>query len=283
MLSNAELGNAIRSATPGAREMWLWWLGQHGFVLKTAAATIYADAYLDPHPDRLVSPLLEAAAVTDADFVLGTHDHDDHIDRAAWPALAAASPAARFVVPALLLPRLADELGIARERFTGLDDGRTVDFGAVRISAVAAAHEFPDRDPDSGLHPYLGYIVEAAGCTVYHAGDTCLYEGLLAKLRQWRFDVVLLPINGRDAARLAAGCIGNMTYQEAVDLAGALRPGLAVPTHYDMFAGNTADPALFEDYMHVKYPDCEVRVCNYGEAVRVGAASACTGQGADGS
>ncbi|MGA2618579.1 MAG: hypothetical protein ABSF26_13280 [Thermoguttaceae bacterium] len=95
--------------------------------------------------------------------------------------------------------------------------------------------------------------------------DTCLYEGMQAGLRRWPLDLALLPINGRDAKRLAANCIGNMTYQEAADLAGAIRPGLTVPTHFDMFATNCEDPQLFVDYMRIKYPRLATRVLRHGQ------------------
>ena len=60
-----------------------------------------------------------------------------------------------------------------------------------------------------------------------------------------------------------------MTYQEAVDLAGAIHPRVVVPTHYDMFAGNLEDPKLFVDYLNVKFPDLTAHVCRYGEKVEV--------------
>lgn len=124
----------------------------------------------------------------------------------------------------------------------------------VKISAVAAAHEFLDYDPVTGLYPYLGLIFEGNGVTVYHAGDCCIYEGLQTKLRKWSIDLAMLPINGRDAKRLKNNCIGNMTYQEAADLAGALNPSVTIPAHYDMFAMNSINPKLFLDYMKIKYP-----------------------------
>ena len=65
----------------------------------------------------------------------------------------------------------------------------------------------------------------------------------------------LIPINGRDARRLLRNCIGNMTYQEAADLAGDVQPGLVIPGHWDMFADNSADPDLFKDYLKAKYKD----------------------------
>jgi L-ascorbate metabolism protein UlaG (beta-lactamase superfamily) len=109
------------------------------------------------------------------------------------------------------------------------------------------------------------YVIESNGCVLLHAGDTCVYEGLLTKLRRWRFDAVMLPINGRDARRFRANCLGNMTFQEAADLAGELSPALTIPAHYDMFAFNAADVNEFTDYMTVKYPHLPTRVLRYGE------------------
>jgi len=270
MLTGDELIRDIDAYEATDAEFGLWWLGQHGFVVKLRSATVYVDPYLSDNPARQTPPLLRPDEVTNADLILGTHDHGDHIDRGAWPVLAARSPNARFVVPELLRETLWRELHMPPERFAGLDDGRSIDVHGLRITGVAAAHEFLDAEATTGLHPYLGYVIEADGCAIYHAGDTCAYEGLQTKLRKWRFDLMMLPINGRDAARLSAGCIGNMTYQEAADLAGPLRPGLTVPAHYDMFAGNGEDPRLFIDYMRVKYPHLAVRRCQHGRRVVVG-------------
>lgn len=243
----------------------LWWMGQHSFILKMGQTVLYLDPFLSPMERRQVPPMLAPAQVVNANLILGTHDHIDHIDRAVWPEIAQASPRAKFVVPALLLPALADELGTDRGRFVAMDDGVTFRGGEVAISAIPAAHEFLDRDAASGRYPYLGYIIEGGGLCVYHAGDTCLYEGQLSRLRRWRLDVAILPINGRDARRLAANCIGNMTYQEAADLAGALQPGLTIASHFDMFMFNSEDPQLFLDYMRVKYPALGACTCRHGQ------------------
>jgi len=80
---------------------------------------------------------------------------------------------------------------------------------------------------------------------------------------------MFVPINGRDAVRLSSNTIGNMTYQEAVDLAGALQARLVVPAHYGMFAHNSEDPQLFADYLTVKYPDRHCWIGEPGEAVRI--------------
>ncbi len=257
----------VNSFEPRAGQCGLWWLGQHGYIVKTGGVTLYIDAYLSPEQRRRVEPLLEPAQVTNADWVLGSHDHADHIDRPAWPGMAEASPQARFVVPERVREGLTDVLAIPAERFVGLDDGVSVESDGLRITAIAAAHELLRPDPETGRHPFLGFVIEAGGCTLYHAGDTCIYEGLHARLRQWHIDVALLPINGRDAKRLAAGCIGNMTYQEAADLAGAIEPGLTLPGHYEMFEANREDPQLFLDYMAVKYPHLKTLGPRHGDRI----------------
>ena len=83
--------------TPG--QCALWWLGQHSYVLKMGAAVVYIDLFLTPTPGRRVAPMLQASQIVNADLILGTHDHLDHIDREHWPALAAVSVAMEMVVP----------------------------------------------------------------------------------------------------------------------------------------------------------------------------------------
>jgi L-ascorbate metabolism protein UlaG (beta-lactamase superfamily) len=150
---------------------------------------------------------------------------------------------------------LAKDLGIPYERFIAAEDGTVIVHNGLKISGIAAAHEFLDRNPQTGQYPYMGYVIEGNGISAYHSGDCCIYEGLLGKLQKWeRIDAAFLPINGRDAKRYSRNCIGNMTYQEAVDLAGELHPKMVIPVHYDMFKGNLEDPSLFADYLAVKYP-----------------------------
>ena len=254
---------------PRHGEAAVWWLGQHSFVVKTLGAVLYFDPFLSPLPGRRIAPLLKPSDVTHATFIFGSHDHADHIDRGVWPALAAASPRALFVVPELLRAMLSLQLKIPAGRFAGIDDGMTVRRGGVRITGVASAHELLQPDPKTGQYPCLGFVVKAGGCTLYHSGDCCLYEGLQTALRRRPLDVAFLPINGRDAQRLASGCLGNMTYQEAADLAGALAPGVTIPAHFDMFDGNREDPKLFAAYMRVKYPGLSVQIPQYGRRLVV--------------
>ena len=231
----------------------VWRLGQMGMLLKMGGVLLCVDYYASDSRDRLVPPPVPAEEMEGVTAFLGTHDHLDHIDRAAWKIWAGRCPDALFVFPAAHRLSLREE-GIPAERCRCLNDGESCRIGHVTVNAIAAAHEFLARDPETGQYPCLQYVIEGNGLRVYHAGDTVRYEGMLPKLQRFgRIDAALLPINGRDAVRYRRGCIGNMTFQEAADLAGELRPGLVIPGHWDMFADNPGDPAAFSDYLDAKY------------------------------
>lgn len=265
-----ELWERIQASQVPRGSARVWFMGQHGFVIKLANKLICIDLYLSENESRLVPPPVAPAEVRGADMIIGTHDHIDHIDRPIWPALAAASPGATFIVPELVREGVCRDLGLDGTRVVGLDDHRHVTLGPIKLSAIPSAHEFLNRDPETGLHPFLGIVIEADGVAIYHAGDTCLYEGLHANLRRWQhLDAMLIPINGRDAWRYKKNVLGNMTFQEAADLAGTIKPGVAVPTHFDMFAFNPGDPQAFADYVEAKYPGLPVQIPRVGESFDV--------------
>jgi L-ascorbate metabolism protein UlaG (beta-lactamase superfamily) len=268
MLTGRNLIQDVDSTTLSAGECAFWWMGQLSYILKVAGAVLYLDPYLSPSKARITPPLLKPEEVTNASVIAGTHDHGDHIDRPVWPALAQASPKAKFVLPELLRQKMAAALKIPEDRFVGLDDSKTAEIAGVRLTGVAAAHELLDRDAASGRYPYLGYVIEADGLRIYHAGDTCKYEGLETKLKRFPVvDLAFLPINGRDAVRFRSNCIGNMTYQEAVDLAGAVGVRLVVPSHWDMFKNNSEDPQKFVDYLAAKFPKVRTLIPKHGQRV----------------
>ena len=232
----------------------LWWLGQMGFLIKMGDDVLCVDYFASGYPGRQVPPLIPAGEMEGIQAFLGTHDHLDHIDHGAWKIWAKCCPETPFVFPAAHLQSVMED-GIDKKRCRGLNDGESCRIGEVTVHAIASAHEFLSRDPATGLYPFLQYIIEGNGVRIYHAGDTLRYEGMLAKLQSFgTIDAAILPINGRDGTRYRRDCIGNMTFQEAADLAGELKPGFVIPGHWDMFADNPGDPEAFADYLDAKYP-----------------------------
>jgi L-ascorbate 6-phosphate lactonase len=268
MLIGKELVDDIASYRGKSCEIAFWWLGQMGFAIRMGELTLYIDPYLEESPERQISPLLAANDIKDADYVFGSHGHSDHLDRIAWSAIHSNSRRTKFVVPKLLVLSLSKELSIPLENIVGMDDGVVYEDGRIKVTGIASAHELLSPEPRTGLHPSLGFIIERDGCKIYHSGDTCKYDGLEKRLVEvGNIDVMFIPINGRDARRYRAGCIGNMDFREAVDLVGMVRPRLGVPAHYEMFEGNSENPMAFAEYLEAKYPERQFWIGAHGTRV----------------
>ena len=249
----------------------LWWMGQMGLWIKLGSTLVSVDYFATVIPERRTPPPVPAEEVADVQLFLGTHDHLDHIDHACWRIWRDICPEARFVFPEAHRTAVRED-GIDDSRLIGMNSGEAARIGEITVRAVAAAHEFTEQDPETGLYPHLQYVIEGNGVRIYHAGDTVRYEGMLPALKALGpFDAALVPVNGRDAKRYRENCIGNMTFQEAVDLIGELRPGLAIPGHWDMFAHNSENPAAFADYLAAKYGDgVPCRIPIVGETILIG-------------
>ncbi len=124
-----------------------------------------------------------------------------------------------------------------------VNDGDSVRVSeSLEVRVIASAHEVLQTNA-RGEHHFLGFILRAAGVTLYHAGDCVVHDELAQRLREQGVDVALLPVNGRSEALTARGVPGNMSFAEARDLCASAGIGLMVPHHFGMFAFNTADPA----------------------------------------
>ena len=135
----------------------------------------------------------------------------------------------------------ANRLQLPPERLTGISVNRSVQVGSFLFHPIPSAHETVEYDA-AGNSRYIGLAVQAGPWTFYHSGDTVRYPGMAEGLRQWRIDLALLPINGRDPVR---GVAGNLTGTEAAQLAHDIQARLAVPCHYEMFEFNSATPDEF--------------------------------------
>jgi L-ascorbate metabolism protein UlaG (beta-lactamase superfamily) len=116
----------------------------------------------------------------------------------------------------------------------------------IHIHAVPAKHEEFDKDPQRG-YPYLSYVINIDGISMFHAGDTIPYDGQVERVKKHRIDLAFLPVNGRDELRHKFDLAGNFTCEEAVRFALDIKARLTIPMHYDMFTINTADINKFRE------------------------------------
>lgn len=267
----AELAQEIATTVVPGGALSIWWLGQSGFVVKSSRATLVIDPYLSdslthkyadsPRPHvRMTALAMEPQSLAPLDLVLCSHKHSDHMDGDTLRPLLAANPSALVGLPACLAAH-AQEIGVPEPRQHPLVAGDVLSRAGFHVRAVPSAHEALDTD-ERGRHLFLGFVIECAGVRLYHSGDSVVFPGLVDHLGSAPFDVLFLPINGRDPAR---GVPGNMTAAEAVDLARAIKPRFIVPHHYDMFTFNTVPVSVFESEAARLPANVVARVLRCGE------------------
>jgi L-ascorbate metabolism protein UlaG (beta-lactamase superfamily) len=186
---------------------------------------------------------IRGAELTDVAWVFASHKHSDHLDPGTLPDLFRASPDARLVLPAALVDYAAG-LGLDRARLVGTRGDETIQAGALTVHPLPSAHPGLDYDETSG-YPFLGFVFQVDGLTLYHSGDTLVYDGLAERLKRFSIDIAFLPINGTDERRNQLHVPPNMNAAEAVALAREVGVKLVIPHHYDMFTFNTADVGEF--------------------------------------
>ena len=230
----------------------VWWLGQSGYLLQYKGKRALIDPYLSdsltkkyastdkPHV-RISERVIDPTLLPRIDLVSSSHNHTDHLDAETLIPVLEKNPACRIIIPEANRAFVADRIKIEISRPVGLNDGKEYKEDWISLTAIPAAHNEIDRDANGNCH-YLGYMIKIAGITIYHSGDTLLYEGMKDLIQEHAPHVALLPINGNDPTRKVAG---NLSSDEAVKLAKDCGIPCVVPCHYDLFAFNTADVNAF--------------------------------------
>lgn len=238
------------------KELKLYWLGQAGFLLDFPGSRIVIDAYLSNslnkkyhntrfEHERMIPPPIPPGSLVGVDWVMSTHGHTDHMDPETLPALFDSNPRARYIVPRSQLD-LALERGGPKERTIGIEVDESVALSdQLEVIAFPAAHEEEELDKQ-GCHRFLGFFFVGQGISILHSGDTVPFPGLTERLRHWRPQLALFPVNGRDEYRRVNGVPGNMTLEEASRYLSDELVGNVIGHHYGMFDFNTLD--LTEGY-----------------------------------
>lgn len=155
----------------------------------------------------------------DADIICITHDHYDHFSPEDIEK--AAKRDTVFVVPRSLAEKVPNGKVLCA--------GDSLAIQGVTITAVAAYNEGKPFHPrDNG---WLGYCVTMNAETLYVCGDT----DATPEAKAVKCDVLALPVGG----------IYTMDARQAAELAKAIDPKLALPTHYGSIVGSKKDAKRF--------------------------------------
>lgn len=204
--------------------MSIRYLGHSAFQVTSGGTTLLIDPFLTGNPKAAVS-----AADVEADVILLTHGHGDHLGDTVD---IAKRTGATVVAIVELANEIAGNLPDGHPHFDpNLGGTVTFDWGWVRL--VPAWHTAVS--PSGTPHTPAGLVINIGGKTIYHLGDTALFSDLALPGQRDRLDYAIVPIGGHytmdrhDAVR-------------AVELVGA--PNV-IPAHYDTFPPIETDAAAF--------------------------------------
>jgi L-ascorbate 6-phosphate lactonase len=226
----------------------LWFLGQAGYIIRSSGKTVIIDPYLSdsvarksPDFTRAYPPPM-APQELEADVILVTHDHLDHLDPDTLCAYEH-KETTMFVAPRLAAKKLVS-IGIPENNVQIIDSGEESVVDGLKIRGIYA---IPN---DPAVIDTAGYRVEFEnGRNFYHTSDTGFSDVYLKSVPQ--SEILLVCINGR---------YGNLNIEQACRITVRVKPKIAIPNHYDVMKLNSEDPELFRKAMNKEHPDIGVEI-----------------------
>ena len=225
----------------------LKWLGHSGFIIKSPEGkTIIIDPWIVNNP---VCPI-KLDDITAADIMLVTHDHFDHLGNAAE---IVKKTGATLVAAPETAGKFQSQMGVPSENVIfggyGMNIGGSAEIKGVTITMTQAVHSSETASP-------TGYILKLEdGTSIYHAGDTGIFESMRLLGELYRLDLALLPIGG----------VFTMDPFQASKALTLLNPKIAIPMHYKTFPVLEQDANRFVELARKESPKVRIVVLEPGQ------------------
>jgi L-ascorbate metabolism protein UlaG (beta-lactamase superfamily) len=211
-------------------------------VTSNSGIKLLIDPFLDGNP---TSPA--KAADVDAEYIILTHAHGDHIGDSF-------SIAKRCGSSFICVNELADYCKSKGFEAHNMHIGGGYDFEFGRVKFTIAHHGSMTPENSYAGEP-AGVIISIDGKNIYHTGDTGLFYDMKLIGEMTPIDYMLLPI----------GDNFTMGITDAVKAVELTAPKVAIPMHYNTFPVIEVDPNEFKTKAETKGIKCIVM--EYGEEI----------------
>jgi L-ascorbate metabolism protein UlaG (beta-lactamase superfamily) len=217
-------------------ELGVTFIGHSSFLIQIAGRKLLIDPVF---AERLIAlrrlrrPGVRIKDLPAIDMVLLSHAHMDHLNRPSLRRIVAHNLKVYGRAPIAVVPwgveDLVNDLGFAR--VVTLEWWQTKSVNGLDLSMTPCKHWgarfFKDTHRGFG-----GYVIQGAGHTLYHSGDTAYFDGFTKIGKRLKPEVALLPIGAYrpDSYRGVHTC-PEEALQAFLDL-GAQR---MIPMHYGTF------------------------------------------------